>query len=297
MATEPPAGAPHADPAGARSLQCGGRALDLTTVQVMGVLNATPDSFSDGGLLHRSGSLAVDKALHRAEQMVGEGAAIIDVGGESTRPGATPVSVQEEMDRVLPVVDAIARRLDVVVSVDTSTPELMQAAAGAGAGLINDVRALERPGALAAAAGSGLPVCLMHMQGQPGTMQRDPRYDDVVGEVLDYLRDRVSACGEAGIGGDSLVLDPGFGFGKSVSHNLKLLKHLPELATLGFPVLVGLSRKSLIGKVLGREVDQRLAASLSLAVMAAERGAALVRCHDVAETVDALQMREYVIGA
>lgn len=279
-----------------RLLQCGNRLLDLSRPKVMGILNVTPDSFSDGGQLHQSGNLSLDKALARVEEMLSQGAAIIDVGGESTRPGAEPISLQQELDRVVPVVEAIAQRLDIIISVDTSSPQVITAAASAGAGLINDVRALERDGALEAAAKTALPVCLMHMQGQPSTMQVDPQYVDVVADVMSYLQSRVRACEAAGIPEKAILLDPGYGFGKSVAHNLALLGRLPELAGLGFPVLVGLSRKSLIGKVLGREVHERLAASLALAVLAAERGANIIRCHDVIETVDALAMLDAVAG-
>lgn len=257
---------------------------------VMGVINTTPDSFSDGGLLYRGARLDMNQALARARDMVSEGARVLDVGGESTRPGAAPVSVAEEMDRVLPLIERINAELDVVVSVDTSTPALMSEAARRGAGLINDVRALTREGALAAAADSGLPVCLMHMQGEPGSMQANPHYEDVVSEVSDYLVARVAACTAAGIAPQRLLLDPGFGFGKTVAHNLVLLRELPRLGALGFPLLVGLSRKSMIGKLLGREVGQRLPASLALALLAVERGAGVVRTHDVAATVDALAM-------
>ena len=281
-------------PSGSRLLQCGNRELDLSAAKVMGVLNITPDSFSDGGLYLQADTLSLDKVLARVEQMLAEGAAIIDVGGESTRPGAEPVSGQREMDRVLPVVEAIADRFDTVISVDTSSPELMMAAATAGAGLINDVRALEREGAVTAAASTGLPVCLMHMQGQPADMQENPSYTDVVDEVAGYLSGRAGVCVKAGIPLSSILVDPGFGFGKTLEHNLRLLNRLPQLLDLGFPVLVGLSRKSLIGKVLGRDVDRRLAGSLSLAVIAAARGASIVRCHDVAETADALKMLECV---
>jgi dihydropteroate synthase len=256
----------------------------------MGVVNVTPDSFSDGGTLFRSDQLDLDLALARAEQMVVAGAAILDIGGESTRPGAAPVGEAQEMDRVIPLVERISRELDVVISVDTSTPALMREAAHRGAGLINDVRALQRPGALEAAAATGLPVCLMHMQGDPGSMQAAPQYDDVVADVAAFLRQRIAACEMAGIARQKLVLDPGFGFGKTVAHNLALLNGLPLLAEAGLPLLVGLSRKSLIGKLIGREVDERLPASLALAVLAAERGAAIIRTHDVAETSDALAM-------
>ena len=256
----------------------------------MGVINTTPDSFSDGGTLYRAASLDIDLAMARAREMVAAGAAIVDIGGESTRPGAAPVSAAEEAERVLPLVERIAAELDVVISVDTSNPALMTEAARLGAGLLNDVRALTRAGALEAAAATGLPVCLMHMRGEPGSMQRDPQYADVVVEVRDFLASRVAACEACGIGRERLLLDPGFGFGKSVAHNLLLLKGLPQLAGLGLPLLVGLSRKSMIGKLLGREPGERLPAGLALALMAVERGAAVVRTHDVAATVDALAM-------
>jgi dihydropteroate synthase len=274
----------------APGLQCAGRELDLSRPVVMGILNTTPDSFSDGGALYRGGRMDPELAMARAREMVAAGAAVLDVGGESTRPGAAPVAPAEEMARVLPLVERIVGELDVVVSVDTSSPALMREAARLGAGLLNDVRALTREGALEAAAATGLPVCLMHMQGQPGTMQASPAYGDVVAEVSDFLRRRVSACLTAGIDREQLLLDPGFGFGKSVRHNLLLLRALPRLAELGHPLLVGLSRKSLIGHLLGRAVDRRLPASLALAVMAAERGAAIIRTHDVAATVDAVAM-------
>ncbi len=256
----------------------------------MGVINTTPDSFSDGGTLYRGEQLDLDLALARAADMVARGAAILDIGGESTRPGAAPVTVAREMQRVLPLVERVSAELDVVVSVDTSSPEVITAAAGAGAGLINDVRALSRPGALDAAAATGLPICLMHMLGQPDDMQAAPQYDDVVTEVEEFLLQRVAACEAVGIARESLLLDPGFGFGKTVAHNLLLLRGLPRLADLGLPLLVGLSRKSMIGKLLGREVDQRLPASLALAVMAVERGAAIIRTHDVGATADAVAM-------
>jgi dihydropteroate synthase len=262
----------------------------------MGVINTTPDSFSDGGTLYRGGRLDIDLTVERARAMVDAGAAILDIGGESTRPGAMPVSLQEEMDRVLPVLERICADLDVVCSVDTSTPELMRAAAAAGAGLLNDVRALTREGALQAAAATGLPVCLMHMQGHPGNMQSAPRYTDVVNEVCDFLAARVAACEAQGMARQRLLLDPGFGFGKTVAHNLQLLQALPRLTAMGFPVLVGLSRKSMIGKLLGREVDQRLPASLALAVLAVERGASVIRTHDVAATADALAMCAALAG-
>lgn len=256
----------------------------------MGIINTTPDSFSDGGTLYRNSRLDIERAMERARDMVASGAGILDIGGESTRPGATPVSQDEELDRVIPLVERIAAELAVVISVDTSNPIVMREAASAGAGMLNDVRALTREGALKAAAATGLPVCLMHMQGEPDTMQLAPHYDVVVTEVCEYLRDRVTACEQHGITRERLLLDPGFGFGKTVIHNMQLLRGLPRLAAMGFPLVVGLSRKSLIGKLLGRTVEQRLPASLALAVLAVERGAAIIRTHDVAATADAVAM-------
>jgi len=274
----------------APALDCAGRILDLSRPAIMGVINTTPDSFSDGGTLFQGARLDVELAMGRARQMMEAGASVLDIGGESTRPGAVGVPLAEEMDRVLPLVERIVAELEVVVSVDTSSPTLMREAARAGAGLLNDVRALTRDGAMEAAAATGLPVCLMHMQGDPGTMQAAPAYDDVVAEVVGFLQQRAAACAAGGIGRERLLLDPGFGFGKSVEHNLQLLRELPRLAALGLPVVVGLSRKSIIGKLLGREVGQRLPASLGLAVLAAERGAAIIRTHDVAATADAVAM-------
>jgi dihydropteroate synthase len=268
----------------ADTLQCGARTLTLSAPVVMGVLNVTPDSFSDGGRF-----AGRDAVLKHARAMVAAGAAIIDIGGESTRPGALPVSVAEELDRVIPIVEAVAAECDVVISVDTSTAEVMRDAAAAGAGLINDVRALMRPGALQAAAATGLAVCLMHMQGEPGNMQRAPQYVDVVGEVRHFLRKRAEACVAAGIDRGLLLLDPGFGFGKNDQHNLALLAALPQLAEDGI-VLAGLSRKSMIGRLLGRPVEDRLIGSVMLALLAAERGARILRVHDVAETADALRL-------
>ncbi|CDH43497.1 MAG: dihydropteroate synthase [Candidatus Competibacteraceae bacterium] len=264
-------------------IDCAGRVLDLSQPVVMGVLNVTPDSFSDGGLYS---SLA--DALHRAELMVVEGAALIDVGGESTRPGAMPVSVQEEMDRVLPVVERLARELSVPISVDTSKPEVMRAAACAGAGLINDVRALRLPGALEAAVASGLPVCLMHLQGEPVTMQQEPYYTDVVADVYAFLAERVRACESLGIRRDRILVDPGFGFGKTLEHNLALLRSLHRFGDLAAGVLVGISRKSMIGALTGAPVGERLSGSLAAAVIAAWQGANIIRTHDVRETVHAL---------
>ncbi|PBQ00835.1 dihydropteroate synthase [Pseudomonas congelans] len=266
-------------------LPCGNRVLELAHTHVMGILNATPDSFSDGGRYSQ-----LDAALRHAEAMVQAGATLIDVGGESTRPGARPVSASEEVERVAPVVEVIARELDVIISVDTSTPEVMLAAAGLGAGLINDVRSLQRPGALEAAASTGLPVCLMHMLGEPGTMQDDPHYDDLVGEVCAFLVERMKQCVAAGIGQQQIILDPGFGFAKTLEHNLSLFKHMEALHALGRPLLVGVSRKSMIGAVLGRTVDQRLSGGLALAALAVAKGARILRVHDVAETADVVRM-------
>lgn len=266
-------------------LPCGSRVLDLSQTHVMGILNVTPDSFSDGGQFARR-----DAALRHAEAMVAAGATLIDVGGESTRPGARAVSVTEELERVAPMVEAIAAHLDVIVSVDTSTPAVMREAARLGAGLINDVRALERDGALDAAAATGLPVCLMHMRGEPGTMQDDPRYDDVTQDVARYLESRMAACATAGIDASRIVLDPGFGFAKTLAHNLSLFKHLEALHRLGRPLLVGVSRKSMIGLTLERSVDERLYGSLALAALAMTKGARILRVHDVHETVDVVRM-------
>lgn len=264
-------------------LLCGARALDLTRPAVMGVLNVTADSFSDGGRFRQ-----FDAAIAHAAQLVAEGAAIVDVGGESTRPGAEPVSVQQELDRVVPVVEALSRRLDVVISVDTMKPAVMREAVRAGAGLINDVRALGEPGALEAAAAADAAICLMHMQGMPRSMQQDPHYDDVVAEVDAFLRQRAAACVAAGIAAGRICVDPGFGFGKTVTHNLQLLAGLPRIAAGGLPVLVGLSRKSMLATLTGRHVPDRLAGSLALAAIATLHGAAIVRAHDVAATCDAL---------
>ncbi len=264
-------------------LRCGAKLLDLSSPVVMGVLNVTPDSFSDGGSFVGRG-----EALAHAGYMLESGAAIIDVGGESTRPGARPVSIQEELDRVVPVVEALVQEFQCVVSVDTSTPEVMLAAAGVGAGLINDVRALKRPGALDAVASLDLPVCLMHMQGQPETMQKNPKYQGIEREIAVFFAQRIDACVAAGVSKERLLLDPGFGFGKTLEHNVALLSGLSEFLSLGLPLLVGLSRKTMIGAILDKPIDQRLYGSVAAAVLAVERGAAIVRVHDVLETVDAL---------
>lgn len=266
-------------------LDCGGRRLDLSSPAVMGILNITPDSFSDGGVF-----LSRENAIAQALQMAREGADIIDIGGESTRPGAQPVSVQEEMDRVIPVIEALREKISLPISIDTSKPEVMRAAVAAGAGFINDVRALRDAGALQAAASLRVPVCLMHMQGEPRSMQDNPRYDDVAADVADFLRARLQAAHAAGIPPEQLVIDPGFGFGKSLAHNIELLRGLRKLKSLGAPILVGLSRKSMIGKALGLPVERRLHASVALALMAVQNGAGIVRVHDVAPTVEALRM-------
>lgn len=266
-------------------LPCGNRVLDLAHTHVMGILNATPDSFSDGGRY-----TLLDAALRHAEAMVAAGATLIDVGGESTRPGALVVTPSEELERVAPVVEALNRELDVIISVDTSTPAVITETARLGAGLINDVRALRREGALEAAAATGLPVCLMHMLGEPGDMQDNPQYENLLGEVSAFLRERIQQCVLAGIPNERIILDPGFGFAKSLDHNLSLFKHMQELHALGRPLLVGVSRKSMIGGALGRPVGERLFGGLALAALAMTKGAKILRVHDVAETVDVVRM-------
>ncbi len=266
-------------------LPCGSRLLDLSRAHVMGILNVTPDSFSDGGRFGQR-----DAALRHAEAMLLAGATLIDVGGESTRPGARAVSPIEELERVAPVVEAIAAELDVIISVDTSTPAVMREAARLGAGLINDVRALQRDGAFDAVRDIGLPVCLMHMRGEPGSMQDSPQYADVVAQVGDFLLERINACESEGIARERIILDPGFGFAKNLQHNLSLFKHLAKLHALGRPLLVGVSRKSMIGQVLGQEVGGRLSGSLALAALGISMGARILRVHDVAETVDVVRM-------
>jgi dihydropteroate synthase len=265
-------------------LLCAGRVLALDRPVVMGVLNVTPDSFSDGGAF-----LDPDAAVAQAERMVAEGAAIIDIGGESTRPGALAVPSDEELRRVLPVVERVAARLPVLVSVDTSNPEVMRRASAAGAHLVNDVRALRSPGAIEAVAASELGLCLMHMRGEPASMQFDPQYDDVVEEVKTFLAERVQACIAAGIARERLAIDPGFGFGKLLAHNLQLLRDLAQFEGLGLPLAVGLSRKSMVA-ALGARSQERLAGSLALATIAVLHGARIVRAHDVAATVDAVRI-------
>ena len=258
----------------------------------MGILNVTPDSFSDGGRFR-----ARDAALLQAEQMIAEGAAIVDVGGESTRPGADDVSEAEELDRVLPVIEALAAVSDTPVSIDTSKPVVMREAVAAGARMINDVLALRADGALAAAVDLGVPVCLMHMQGSPRTMQVNPEYDDACGDIERFLRRRIDECVSAGLAEELIVVDPGFGFGKTAAHNIELLANLRQLTKLGRPVLAGLSRKSTLGELTGRDVGERMPASVAAAVIAVMNGAHIVRVHDVAETVDAMRIARAVQGA
>ncbi len=266
--------------------------LTLPDVAVMGVLNVTPDSFSDGGRFDK-----LDAAREQALRLVEEGADLVDVGGESTRPGSDSVSLSEELDRVVPVIEAVIAETGTIVSVDTTKPEVMREAAAAGAGMINDVRALQDPGALEAAAETGCAVCLMHMQGKPRTMQQNPEYENVVSDVLAFLAGRVDACEAAGIDRSRLVIDPGFGFGKSVEHNLELLGRLEAFLALDLPILAGLSRKSTLGAITGREVDDRMPASIVAAAIAVQNGAGIVRVHDVAPTVDAIRVVQAVGAA
>lgn len=270
--------------------------FDLSSPLIMAVLNTTPDSFSDGGELYGSGQLDLSVVLARVESYLKDGADIIDVGGESTRPDAAPVDVNEELDRVVPIVEAIVEHFGALVSVDTSTPLVMTEAANAGAVMINDVRALRREGAIEAVVMTGLPVCLMHMAGEPGSMQKAPDYQDELGEVRDFLMKRVRVCERAGIAREKILLDPGFGFGKTLKHNLTLFRGLDELVKLGFPVLVGVSRKSMIGSILDKPVEERVVGSVAMAMLAAQRGARILRVHDVAATVDALKILNAVEG-
>ena len=262
----------------------------------MGVLNVTPDSFSDGGHLLSGDGLLRDGLLDRAAKMVADGAAILDIGGESTRPGAASVSAQEELDRVMGAMELIAPRLDVILSIDTSTPEVMREAAQAGAGLLNDVRALSREGAMAAAIASQLPVSLMHMSDEPHRMQEQTDYADVVTDVKAFLEHRVAVCVEAGIGRDQVMIDPGFGFGKTTKQNYEMLRRLEEFGAFNLPILVGVSRKSMIGEITRRPASERAVPSAVLAVMAAARGASVIRAHDVAETADALAVWQATEG-
>jgi len=287
------------------TLNCGSKTLDLSRPAVMGIVNITPDSFSDGGQLYAGNALDLDKTFNTVEKMLADGADIIDIGGESTRPGAAAVSQQQELDRVMPVVQGIKARFDALISVDTSTAEVIRESASAGVHIINDVRALQREGALEAAAKSGLPVCLMHMQNRPDNMQDSPSYNNVVSEVLDFLRQRKQACLDAGIASDQILLDPGFGFGKTLDHNLALFKALDQFAATGHPLLVGVSRKTMIGQLLDSDVDQRLIGSVTMALLAAQTVAKkaaqnsnsqglILRVHDVLETVQALTIWQRV---
>jgi len=261
------------------------RVLSLSRPQVMGILNVTPDSFSDGGKHH-----ALDQALFTAEQMLQDGATILDIGGESTRPGAAEVTTDEELARVLPLIAALRARFDCVISIDTSKAAVMSAAVQAGADMINDVRALQAPNALPIAASLGVPVCIMHMQGAPRTMQQAPQYTDVVAEVLQFLRGRALECQQAGIPTQQIILDPGFGFGKNLAHNYQLLSALPQFVQSGYAVLAGMSRKSMIGQLLDVPVSERLSGSLACATLAAYAGAQIIRVHDVKESVQAVRI-------
>jgi dihydropteroate synthase len=272
-------------------LHCGKFQFDLSRPLVMGIVNVTPDSFSDGG--HHASSAA---AVSHARQLIADGADILDIGGESTRPGAATVSAQEELDRVLPVMAGL-RDISVPISIDTYKPEVMRAALAAGASMVNDINALQEDGALEAVAASGAAVCLMHKQGTPKNMQQQPQYQDVIAEVSTFLRERISAAEAAGIGRDRIVVDPGFGFGKTLAHNLDLLRELETFCALGVPVLAGLSRKSMLGALTGRDVGERMAASVAAALLAVQRGAAIVRVHDVREMVDALKIWNAVNGS
>ena len=273
------------------SLSCGQKNLDLSKPAIMGIVNVTPDSFSDGGRLYTNSQVNISKTLQTVENMLLEGADIIDIGGESTRPGAAEVTNQQELDRVIPVLDAVIARFDTIVSIDTSTSTVIKEAADRGASLINDVRALSRDGALKAAVDSQLPVCLMHMQNQPKIMQSAPTYFDVVNEVFEFLMLRKQRCLEAGIESSKIILDPGFGFGKTLAHNLTLFNAIEKFTDTGHPILVGVSRKSMIGQVLGLEnTENRVIGSVALALMAAQRGAKILRVHDVLETRQAIDM-------
>lgn len=263
---------------------------ELSFPAVMGVVNTTPDSFSDGGTLYQSTGLDLDKAFDRCAKMVEQGATILDIGGESTRPGSNPVSVDRELDRVIPLVERISKTLDVAISLDTSTAKVMTEGANVGAHIINDVRALRREGALDAAARTELAVCLMHMQGEPKTMQTQPEYRDVVSEVNGFLNERIAACMSAGIAKSRLWIDPGFGFGKTLAHNIELMRNIAYFCNGGHPVLVGVSRKSMIGALTGKDVVERMAGGLALATFALMQGAHIIRSHDVSETVDAVKV-------
>ena len=268
-----------------KTLNCAGKLLDLTKPQIMGVLNVTPDSFSDGGLF-----MSKESALFQAQKMFADGAAIIDVGGESTRPGATPVSAQEELDRVIPVIESIHKEIPVIISIDTSKPHVMREAVNAGAGMINDVYALRQPGAVQTVADLDVPVCLMHMKGEPRTMQEKPQYENIIQDVNEFLAQRIHECERGGIQRQNIIVDPGFGFGKTVQHNLILVKHLPEFFSFDLPLMVGFSRKSTIGAILNKSSGDRIMGSISLAVIACWHGAQIFRVHDVKDTADALKL-------
>ena len=268
-----------------KNFQGSDRLLDLTSPKIMGILNFTPDSFSDSGKF-----FTLDKALFQVEKMLNDGADIIDIGGESTRSNAEIVTLEQELERVVPLVEAVRKRFDCLISVDSSKAEVFRQSALVGADILNDIRALQEPNALETAVELGLPVCLMHMQGTPQNMQQNPEYDDVVEEVADFLNQRIFACTMAGIPKEHIILDVGFGFGKTVQHNYQLLKHLNAFVASGYPVLAGLSRKSMIGNVINKPVDQRVAGSVAGALLAVQNGAKIVRVHDVAETADALKV-------
>lgn len=273
-------------------LMARGTELNLSTPQVMGILNVTPDSFSDGGT-HNSLNDAVDHAA----KLIAEGASIIDIGGESTRPGASDVSIDEELQRVVPVVEAIRQRFDIWISVDTSKAQVITESANVGASIINDIRSLQEPGALKAAAKTGLPVCIMHMQGNPKTMQQSPHYENVMMDVDRFLQENIQRCVDAGIEKNQIILDPGFGFGKNLAHNYQLLAHLSELHHFGLPILAGMSRKSMVGQLLNVPPQERVAGSVACAVIAAMQGAQIIRVHDVKETVDAMKVVQATLSA
>ncbi|WP_109399657.1 dihydropteroate synthase [Proteus sp. TJ1640] len=273
-------------------LMARGTELNLSAPQVMGILNVTPDSFSDGGT-HNSLNDAVDHAA----KLIAEGATIIDIGGESTRPGASDVSIDEELQRVVPVVEAIRQRFDIWISVDTSKAQVITESANVGASIINDIRSLQEPGALEAAAKTGLPVCIMHMQGNPKTMQQSPHYENVMMDIDRFLQENIQRCVDAGIEKNQIILDPGFGFGKNLAHNYQLLAHLSELHHFGLPILAGMSRKSMVGQLLNVPPQERVAGSVACAVIAAMQGAQIIRVHDVKETVDAMKVVQATLSA
>ncbi|AKJ41071.1 dihydropteroate synthase [Pragia fontium] len=273
-------------------LESKGLTLDLAYPQVMGILNVTPDSFSDGGRFRQ-----IDNALRHANEMIQAGATIIDIGGESTRPGAAEVPLDEELERVIPVAEAIAKNFEVWVSIDTYKPEVMRESHRVGVHLINDIRALQEPGALDAAIETGLPVCLMHMQGMPRTMQHEPKYHDVVVEVDAFFSEHIARCVNAGMDKNKILLDPGFGFGKDLKHNYQLLAHLSEFHHFGLPLLVGMSRKAMIGQLLNVSPDQRVIGSVACAIIAAMQGAQIIRVHDVKETAEAMRIVEATLSA